>query len=166
MLNPEINAAVQTRLKTLQVIAIALILGVAMFAAIAAGVSMSRQARGGGVAGPPSSNRDLNVLRYVAGALVFSGCVVALVMVARSSKRASLVSDVVQREQDEGQLFGRFFTVRLTAYALLEGPALFGAVLVLLGGNLFDLAIVAVPLACMLLIFPTSGKWEAFTTRK
>lgn len=171
MLNPDITCAVNARLKMLRIIAFALIAGVVMFATIVVLLTVSQQKQNAG--GPPlatSQQADLNLLRIIAGAMVLGCGSVAIVLLARGPGPESVNLTAV--EDDRGQadaraaaLVARFFVQRLMVLALLEAPALFGVVLVLLGGNLSDLAFVAAPLLGMILAFPTGGQWERFAAR-
>jgi hypothetical protein len=166
MLDPTINAAMLSRLRTLQIISAALVLGVAIFAAIVATMAIAQQSAGAVSLSPPT-NAPVDILRYVAGALVVTGCAIAVGLNVTAGRSGGTTNPGSESDgmADLSALFARFFMRRLTAYALLEGPALFGAVLVLLGGNFSDLAFVGVPLTLMLLMFPTTGKWENFAIR-
>ena len=157
------ETALQARLKTLQIIAFALIMGVAIFAAVVATLHVAPSS---GAGAPAAANpaSPVPVLRYIAGALGLTGCAIAMILTmprGRRDYRAVESMGAASDAPDIQRLFGKFFVKRIAAYAMLEGPALFGAVLTLLSGNLNDLAFVAVPLVCMLLIFPTASKWDA-----
>lgn len=158
--------ALQTRLKTLQMICMALIMGVAIFAAIVAVMTVAPPP--GGTAPPTTqAGGPAPALRYVAGMLTITGCVAAFVLTmprGRTDHRLIQPMHRTDAPADLYRMFGRFFSKRLAAYAILEAPALLGAVLTLLSSNLNDLAFVAVPLVCMLLIFPTAGKWDRFAS--
>lgn len=163
------NSEIQARLRVLQMIAGALIMGVAAFAAIAVVVG------GGQNAQPPGSSAAgggsmIQTLRLVAGAVMMGGIIGAVAFMAFNRKSAAQLRQyagaTAHEDELQSQLFGRFFVGAIISMALLEGPALFGAVIVLMGGNAMDLVLVAIPVAAMVATFPTTGKWERFSQRR
>ena len=44
----------------------------------------------------------------------------------------------------------------------MEGPALFGGVILLLCGDRRDLILIAIPLLVLIWRFPAAGRWETF----
>lgn len=159
------DSAIQPRLRVLQMIAGALIMGVVVFAMVA----IATGNRGGGGAGgsggaPGPASASAATLRYVAAAVLFSGITVAFIMNAVMRKSVAGPPDFQQTGEREPLsihlVFNRFFTMTIISLALLEGPALFGAVIVLLTGDMPDLAFVAVPVVGMLALYPTQNKWR------
>lgn len=65
--------------------------------------------------------------------------------------------------QAQGTVQGRFLTRTLVTFAVLEGPALFNIVALLLEGQLLSLGLATLLVGAMLLAFPTHGKLDQFT---
>jgi hypothetical protein len=150
-------------------IAGALIMGVAIFAAIAVvvGGGQNAQPPGGSSAGGGSM---IQTLRLVAGAVMMGGIIGAVAFTAFNRKSAAQLRQTAgantTEEELQSQLFARFFISAIISMALLEGPALFGAVIVLMGGNAMDLILVAIPVTAMVAMFPTTGKWQRFVHQR
>ncbi len=56
----------------------------------------------------------------------------------------------------------RFSVATIMSSAILEGAALLGIVVYLMGGQPDLLAVAALPVVIMLLLFPTAGRWRRF----
>ncbi len=136
------------RFKVLQIIGFALPLGVVVFAVVAAVL--------GPVGQQPADPAMLNMLRLACVALIVGTVPIALVL------RRAMISQLAQREADDMQIMNAFTNATILAIALAEGPALFGAVVLLLSGTPSDIVLVALPLIGMLWHMPTRSRWEKF----
>ena len=167
---------IRSRLRTLQIIAAALVCGVLLFAMVVAMIAMQQSQSGappgtppGVPATPPASGSALPVdlLRSIAIGLLISATIGALVfnrLAATHTAREFHGTDVTDESTQEA-IFGRFFISRIVGLALVESAALLSIVVTLLGGNVANLAIAAVALLVMLLLlFPTAGRWSRFVS--
>lgn len=87
--------------------------------------------------------------------------------VAYVAVRGMIISRV-RVEGDAPQLVGAlraFMSLSIIGAAMAEGVALFGAIVVLLGGVGLNILLVAVPFAVLLTQFPSQARWESFLER-
>jgi hypothetical protein len=134
-------------LRSLQLIVVALFMGVVIFAVIATFAQQGRT--------PQPSGQ----LRMVGVGMV--AMMVPMALIARhvlSRAKSGLPEDPAETAPDA--LLQRYFVITILGAALLEGPALFAVVIYLQTQDPVDLLIgavptVLIPLAC----YPTSGRW-------
>jgi F0F1-type ATP synthase membrane subunit c/vacuolar-type H+-ATPase subunit K len=145
MLNDTSDTA--RRLTVLRIIAVALISGVVMFTVVAL------------LVGPVGTvaNATLNTLRLICGGLVVLG------LAASFGVRSAMTTQGARKAAASNpELLQGFASSTLVSLALAEAPAIFGAVIVLLGGHAIDALLILVPLTLMMWAFPTVDRWEAF----
>lgn len=163
-IDPDVQPVIQARLRVLKMLATALIGGVVIFAAIVA-VTVTQRSTGGGTPSP-GGGPSADMMRIIAGVLLFSAIAASTViaMVVPKQCRAMLAHDQRGNDRDHDQmlLLARFFTARLMSLALFEGAALFITVVVLLHGQMLDLIFTGVAVLAMLIQFPTAGRWRRF----
>lgn len=111
---------------------------------------------GGGI---DAGTGSLDVLAYGAAVLGVSAVPVAMLM-SRPTRRARPSEEAADISEDAAQQ--EFLKKRLIGAAVLEGPALLGAVALLLTGNVFSYVAVVVGLAGMMLVFPTERRFRAW----
>ena len=133
--------------RTVQIIVGALIAGLAVFVAVAALAPAQ-------VAAP-----NLGPVRQVATMVVVVSIPTAIVLRHLILRRAIGADSTV----DESARLMQFQTATIVGCALLEGPALFAAVIFLLGRDPADLWLAAIPVVVMAFgFFPTAGRWDKF----
>jgi len=135
------------RLRTLQIIVLALAGGVGVFAIIASIMQPTSTVQPG----------QVNMLRIV--------CLVLLAVMAPFGLAFRTMSTASPHaaEPDDRAIMSRFFMSTIIGCATLEGPALFAAVIYLISRNPIDLLIAGIPLAMMIvLFFPTSMRFEDY----
>ncbi|MEM7808215.1 MAG: hypothetical protein AAF561_08910 [Planctomycetota bacterium] len=115
---------------------------------------------------------------FVAGVVIFA----AVVLIIGPSERDPMVAylaaaiaaaallthrpiGTIVGRQAKGPVQGRFLTRTLVTFAVLEGPALFNIVALLLEGQLLSLGMATLLVGAMLLAFPTHGKLDQFTAK-
>lgn len=157
----ELPAELRPRLRVLQIIAVALVMGVLLFGAVVAVMPPSPGGGGGGGAGTAGTGLDLQMMRLICLALAASGVVGGLVIKQAMMRRPAsppLDSDMGMPGAS-GPAFQRFFGATIVGHALLEGPALFAIVIYLLGRDPIDLAIAGGCVVLMAMLhFPTAGR--------
>lgn len=144
---PASDDLIAPRLRTMQIIAAALMAGVVMFLGIVAVLVLS--GRRVAVANPIPV---MSILPFV----MLAGCLIAMVVVGRSMQLAGLQRIAhVDAESDLTQLLGLKQTILIVTLALFEGPAFFGCIALLLEQQLYVIAVPVVSLVGMALNFPT-----------
>ena len=155
-------------LRTLQIIIAALFFGSLIFGVIAfllgpvgqqppPATPASGQAAAGGMPMPA-------MLRLVWGALA-AGELLMFPVVRRANLKLLVEEPAADEQADREALMQSFRQLSIIAGALADGAALFGGVILLLTGNPMDLLLVALPLLALAIMFPTAGKWDAFTAK-
>lgn len=135
------------RLRTMQIIAAALMAGVVMFLGVV--LILSGQRVGGA---NPNPVPVMSILPFG----MLAACLIAMVVAGRSMQTAGLQRIAqVDEESDLVQLLGLKQTILIVTLALFEGPALFGCIALLLERQLYVIAVPLVSLLGMTLNFPT-----------
>lgn len=144
--------------RRLQILVAALIAGVVTFAAVAI------------VVAPVGNAANLMPIR-VAGFAMMGASIVAALFMRRAMLAGSTPAGNPYATHDPGdheedaELVRRYVTATIVGCALLEGAALFGAVIYLISADPMSLLIVGLPLLTMAIaFFPTDGRWRRFTT--
>ena len=146
MYDPQSENPLAQQVKVLQIIILAMVMGVVMFAGIA--MAMQRE---------PSGD---SLLSYTAAGMALFG------IVARVVVPAAIVGKLRQQLAEETGLSAEAATARLAtmyqtrtivAAALVEGPALIALVAYLMEGKLMALGCAAVMLATLATLFPTAN---------
>lgn len=138
-----------TAIRTMQIIAGALMLGVVAFGGV---VGML-------LAGRAADDSSAQIISYVAA----GASLLALVVVA--SVPASLGQSVdpdAPAEAKERARCGAYQTRMIVRFAILEGVAMLNLVAALIEGQRFNLVIAGFMLLCMALLFPTRSRVESF----
>jgi hypothetical protein len=156
------------RVRTMQIIAIALIAGVLVFLGIACNqVFVQRQ-------GQPQGQADaLPILSLLAVAMLAGGAAVSFVlpMVMTRAALQKIAAGTWQLPQgidpkDLATDVAKLLTVKQTtlifSLAMLEGPAFLGCIAFLIEARPFTLGLVGVAIAMMLFKFPTEGGIRAW----
>ncbi|MCL4210749.1 MAG: hypothetical protein KJZ68_08790 [Phycisphaerales bacterium] len=157
----ELPPDLRPRWRVLQVITAALVMGVMIFGAVVAAMPpMTGGAGSGGGGGAGAPGLDIQMLRLICLGLAGSGLVGGLVIRQSMSRLPAPTSGMtMQVSSPEHWAFQRFFVATIVGLALLEGPALFGVVIHLLGREPIDLAIAG---GCVVLMaalhFPSEGR--------
>jgi hypothetical protein len=137
------------RVRTMQIIAAALMAGVVMFLGIVAVLILSGQHVGAANPIPVMS-----ILPFV----MLAGCLIAMVIVGRNMQTVGLQKIAhVDDDSDLMQLLGLKQTILIVTLALFEGPALFGCIALLLERQFYVVAVPLTSLVGMALNFPTEG---------
>lgn len=158
----QMSHAERRALRPLQMIVAALIVGVITFTIVALAVGGMQS--GPGQAPAPAQAGSLsmaNTLRLVCAALI-AGTLMVFPIVRRGQIGVLSRQTSGGDADDRARLMQAFTATTIIGGALAEGPALFGAVILLLTGELQDLILIAVPLLVLLFRFPTAGRWESF----
>jgi hypothetical protein len=143
------------RLRVMQIIALALLLGVISFLGVALFLVMNRN--------PAQAGQRPPILSYVAGGMLIMNACMA-VMVPYFMTRAGLArlaampstGNVTQDRQTALQhLLGLRQTGLIMALAMLEGAAFLGCIAFIVEGQWFVVGVVAVATVLMALRFPT-----------
>jgi hypothetical protein len=146
---------VEPALRANQVLVGALLAGLLSFTGVVLALQTS-----GSVTTPPGASPD-NVLLIVMGVLTIATFAGSLVM--RRLHIGQLRRMAEQGvEMSDRLLMGRYAIVLILRAALAEGPALFGAVIVLISGNMLGFLGTAFGAIVLLAIFPTRGKFDGF----
>jgi hypothetical protein len=155
----DVEALVGPRVRVLQIIAAALILGVLIFLVVAVVIV---QQRGGGLgqqADPPFVSYV--ALGFFAVALLVCTFVPALAVGGQVRRVAAGTWQPPQKvpatayPSDAAKLLAVYQTRTVIAYALLEGPAFLGCIAYLSEAQTIALAVAAAAVLLMLLTFPT-----------
>lgn len=143
------------RLRPVQIIIVALCLGLVLFGAVVGYLVRPGQQSGWFVASPDK-------LDWIAKALLFAGVVAGIVLwrMARTKARDAANGLVEDRARDA--LLPLFQTGLITRAALIEGPGLFCIVVALLYHDVWMLAWGGVSVAGLIAIFPTWATYERF----
>lgn len=142
------------QLRTAQILVAALLAGVATFAAVVGAVVQSR------VGLPP--NRDLALpLGLALGAMLVAGAAGA-VWFTRFVVRANRQGWANHPDPEPELMLIPFVNLTIVRAMLLEGPALFGVVGLLMTGEWMMLGGTAIGAAGLLVIFPTRDRFDAF----
>jgi len=165
-MDQEVSPQESQGLRALQIIVGAMIVGIVVFAVI--GMALGGVAQGQGTA-PPAAGQTgglsfENLLRLI-WLLMVVGLIAAGAVLRRTqvnqAVRVSAADEAIGRED----LLRLFTTMTIISAAMAEGAALFGCVMLLLGGAPVDLVFIAAPLLVMLWLFPTPGRWQGFVRR-
>ncbi len=144
------------RLTSLQVIGVALISGVVMFALIA-----WMEAPAGSTPG-----NVIMILRYAWGVLAVSELPMMFILRQAMHGRAALLRRHAPKDGEHSTIDAAVFAIfrgwSIIALAIPESLALFGCVIMLLSGQPLDGWLVVAPVVAMLAVFPTSSRWETF----
>lgn len=144
------------RLTSLQVIGVALISGVVMFALIA-----WMEAPAGSTPG-----NVIMILRYAWAALAVSELPMMFILRQAMLGRAALLRRNAPQGESNSSIDEAVFAIfrgwSIIALAIPESLALFGCVIMLLSGQPLDGWLVVAPVVAMLAVFPTSTRWETF----
>jgi hypothetical protein len=162
---------INRRLAPLRMIAAGLLAAPIIFAAIVGAMALGAAGQSGAPApawpGIGGGQIDLpTLLRLIWLALAVSE-LPALILVRQAMlKRAATVCrtapQVGRAETLSASIFNIFGTWTIIALAIPESLALLGGVTLMLSGQPLDALLVALPVAVMLALFPTRGRWEAF----
>jgi hypothetical protein len=150
------------RLRVMQIVASALVLGVLTFLAVALYVVLiHNEGRGTGV--PP----EVPMMSLLSGGFLAVMIVLSFIVpnvVTGSNLRGIAAGTWGPRPgmpvpaDDAGKLLVVYQTTRLIGWSMLEGACFFALVAYLVEGQLYALAFVAVGLALLLLRFPTESR--------
>ncbi|TWU37215.1 hypothetical protein [Novipirellula artificiosorum] len=167
----ESTGTLLTTLRTNQIIAIALIQGVLLITAILAFMTLrsAPNANPAPVAMPAGAG---DLVLPLMGAVLGAGSLVASMLVSKIMRQASINRFIASKENvprpiDENitmtpairKLVGAASATRIVALAILEGAAVFNAILMLLDGYLaLHLAVITVCIFAMGVRFPTLRK--------
>ena len=158
------EAVIGPRVRTMQIILAALVMGVLLFLVVAVALRA-----GGQVPAPPNDVLLPIALGFAALAAVVSVIVPRQIvaggrrMIARGSSPAGTPTPAAG---DTERLCGLYQTQLIVSAALLEGPAFFLLIVYLLQGDVLALAMVGVLLAAMAAKFPTRGRVERFLSEQ
>ena len=162
----------QQRLRVMQIIATALLLGVVIFLAIVLFLVLV-QNNGAGMA--PAGN--VPMLSIVAVVLLIVQAPLALLFpafltrnalrqIASGAWRSPAGTDSANFGTDASKLLAARQTMMIIGLALLEGAALFGCIAYLLEAQPYTLAVVLVALLLMLVNFPTAERVRTWLERQ
>jgi hypothetical protein len=155
------------RLRTMQIIAGALLMGVAIFLGIV--LTIVQVQRGGQGLGPPQSQPILSLMAL--GTLAFMAVTSVVLpnnMVRQGLRRIARgefqppSAAAASPTADAEQILGLRQVTLIVSLALIEGPAFLGCIAYLLEGRLYVLGVVGLALALMLIRFPTEGSVRAW----
>jgi hypothetical protein len=145
----------ETALRTTQIIAGAMILGVLAFGAVATMLVVNDEsdAQGSSFIAPLAAGVSL---------LLLVVCVIVPANV--NSARTGAGASETARDTDSGQLalYAAYQTRMIIRFALLEGAAMLNLVAALVDKQPYSVAIAGLMAAIMALLFPTRGRVEAF----
>jgi hypothetical protein len=149
---------------TMQIIAGAMIAGVAVFGIIAAAQGLSQ----------PPDPEQMPLVSYFGAALTFfliAAAAIAPSMIARASRQKPMSgrSDARAAKQSEERdlpSYGTYQTMLIVRLALLEGAAFVNLVAVLNEHQWWSLALAGLLLLIMVVCFPTRGRIEAFVRQQ
>jgi NhaP-type Na+/H+ or K+/H+ antiporter len=138
------------QVKTLQIIIAAMVVGVLALTVVGLAI--------GPVMDESQVDSIKGVLLGVCGALIVMGAVVGRVV------RSVTMRALSRQEEDdfERRAVTVYTTMTIVSAAAAEGPAVLGGVAVLLLGPGISILFVAVPLALLVVQFPTLGRWDSF----
>lgn len=149
----ELSADLSARLRILQIIIAALIMGLVLFGLIVLNMAVQ----------PPSTathgttTAPVDVLRLVWAFLLVMELPFYFVF------RSLTKRDVMRYDDPSDEfIFQRYFVITLIGAALAEGVSLFGAVILLIGRQPIDAALILPGLLAMALLFPTVGRFESY----
>jgi hypothetical protein len=152
------------QLRTVQIVAGALLLGVAALTAVALVVVWTRT--GGPIVAPPADG-SLPFMTLVAVFLLATqGLLAAFFPGVLTRATVTRLAAAAPAPDDAAHLLHIRYPSLLIALALLEGAALFGGVAFLLEGHMLALAVVVGAVLLMLLRFPTEVRIRAWLTRE
>jgi hypothetical protein len=154
------------RLKTMQIIAAALLLGQATFTAVVVFLVNNAPAQEAGV---PAA-KDLPIVSFVALAVFASNVPLALIMggaiaktqVAAFAQETKTHNSDDTKQEDSLGLLTTAQTVMIITFSLLEGPGFLGCIAFLLEGQLWVLAVPGCSMALQLVKFPTELRVESW----
>ena len=153
------NTTKTGRVRVMQIIAFALIQGVAVFLAVAVFLSWGR----------PPGDPILEQLAAVFAAAAVLARFVIPAMVARGQVRQAKImrEELAARDSNDDQLslgeqklYAVYQTTLIIGMAMLEGAALFAGVAYLVGRHPWGLGIMGALLGMMIFSFPTTGRIE------
>jgi hypothetical protein len=146
----------QRPLARLQLIAVALIGAVVMFA----GYAWLYSPAGTGPTG------SAHILRYAWIAVAVSEMPFLFILRGAMIGRAAAMHRSQPAITDAARLrastFSVFHTWIIIALAIFESIAIFGGTILLLSGAQLDILLVAIPFVGLLAMFPTGGRWQSF----
>ena len=147
----------QPNIRTCQIIAIAMYMGVLMFGGVAIVMRLSEDAPPANQQGQAASGDD--VMLWIAIGLTAT-CLVgrAIVLSAMDRQLQRDLRDYGDNPVEPEQMLGRYQTRLIVGLALLEGPAFFCLVALLSTGNWEALGPAGFLLLVMVLNFPTETK--------
>jgi hypothetical protein len=146
---------IEPALRVQQILVGSLLMGLLMFSGVVIYLRST-----GSTSTPPSASSE-QLLLIVMGVLTLVTLVAGFVIKRlHTGQMRKLADDGV--EFDDRTLMGRYSTLNVLRAALAEGPGLFGAVVVMISGNLLGFIGTAVGAAVLLLVLPTRGKFDAF----
>lgn len=148
----------ESRVRVMQIITLALAMGIVSFMIVAIVI---RQQQG---QPPATSMVTYLALGYAPIMLILQLSVPKMVSPARKPASSSRLEDLAQPAAsglgDVGMLCNIYQTRLIVAAALLEGAAFFALVAYLTEGNILTLIVAVVMLGCILARFPTVSKVE------
>ena len=151
----------RARLRTMQIVAGALIGGVVLVLGLVTALALSGQRFGN-----PGPLPFITVLAFV----MFAGGVIAMVLVTRTMQTAGLQSIAGANPQsDLVQLLGLKQAMLILTLSLYEGPALLACTALLLERQAYVVAVPLLALSGMALNFPTENKvrnWLEINARR
>ncbi len=146
-MNDHFVPTIESRLRILQMIVGAMIIGLVL-AAVVFALNLPTT---------PTFGPSLRIVLLIVTSALIAFCIGVRFIVRRNALQQPRTDNDVSPQQ----VFNQFFILILTTAAILEGACLFGLIVFLLSGDQIDLAIAAVPFAIMILLaFPTRGRWQ------
>jgi hypothetical protein len=143
-------------LRSLQIMVAVLIMGLVIFSAVAAGLVLSGSMPPPGGPGPAAAPVFLTVMGVLTLVTLAASFVMRGVIVAGARKKFET------GEIPEDGVIPQYQVATVLRAALAEGPALFGAVIVMITGNWLGFAGTAFGLLMLLVVFPTRDRRDGF----
>ncbi|QDU63620.1 hypothetical protein Pan216_45010 [Planctomycetes bacterium Pan216] len=156
--------------RTLQIIVAALCMGVLTFAGVATAISLGVIEKDVPQAAAPEGESPADIITIAALAMAAMSLVAHPIVGSIITKTPR--SDLQQRLRDgdeesvDRQLAGLFQTSTIIRCAILEGPAFFLLIALILGGPIWLLAVVAVLLIAIAIHLPTEASFEGWRQRQ